>query len=108
MEENNKTYRVHTKVREDKFLDVNINQDIEQIEILSLKLDVENFYKLHTSNYGCLVGRVLANQGVGVPNVKISVFIPVESADMENPIFRYLYPYSNTKSKDQNGVRYNL
>lgn len=108
MEENNKTYRVHTKVREDKFLDVNINQDIEQIEILSLKLDVENFYKLHTSNYGCLVGRVLANQGVGVPNVKISVFIPVESADMENPIFRYLYPYSNTKSKDENGVRYNL
>ena len=108
MNENNRTYRIRTKVGEDKFLNVNINQDIEQIEILSLKLDVENFYKLHTSNYGCLVGRVLANQGVGVPNVKISVFIPVESADMENPIFRYLYPYSNTKSKDENGVRYNL
>jgi len=108
MQENNKTYRVHTNVREDKFLNVNINQDIEQIEILSLKLDVENFYKLHTSSYGCLVGRVLANQGVGIPNVKISVFIPVESADLQNPIYRYLYPYTNTKTKNQDGIRYNL
>ena len=108
MQESNKTYRVHTNVREDKFLNVNLNQDIEQLEILSLKLDVDNFYKLHTSSYGCLVGRVLANQGVGVPNVKISVFIPVESADLQNPIYRYLYPYTNTKSKNQNGIRYNL
>ena len=108
MQENNKTYRVHTNVREDKYLDINLNQDIEQLEILSLKLDVENFYKLHTSDYGCLVGRVLANQGVGVPNVKISLFIPVERADLENPVFKYLYPYSNVKTKDDNGVRYNL
>ena len=108
MQESNKTYRVHTNVREDKFLNVNLNQDIEQLEILSLKLDVDNFYKLHTSSYGCLVGRVLANQGVGIPNVKISVFIPVESADLQNPIYRYLYPYTNTKSKNQNGIRYNL
>lgn len=108
MQENNKTYRIHTNVREDKYLDINLNQDIEQLEILSLKLDVENFYKLHTSDYGCLVGRVLANQGVGVPNVKLSVFIPVENADLENPVFKYLYPYTNVKTKNEDGVRYNL
>lgn len=108
MQENNKSYRIRTNVREDKVLNVNINQDIEQLEILSLKIDVENFYKLHTSNYGCVVGRVLANQGIGVPNVKISVFIPVEAADNQNPVYKYLYPYTNTKSKNQDGVRYNL
>jgi hypothetical protein len=108
MQENNKTYRIHTKVREDKFLNVNLNQDVEQLEILSLKLDVENFYKLHTSDYGCLVGRVLANKGVGIPNVKISVFIPVDNADLDNPVFRYLYPYTNTKTRNQDGIRYNL
>ena len=108
MAENNNTYRVHTNIREDKFLNVNINQDIEQLEILSLKLDVENFYKTHTSDYGCLVGRVLANQGVGVPNVKISVFIPAEKADLENPVFRYLYPYTSVKTKNSDGIRYNL
>ena len=108
MQENNKSYRVHTNVGEDKYLNVNINQDIEQLEILSLKLDVDNFYKLHTSSYGCLVGRVLANKGVGIPNVKISMFIPVEAADLQNPIYKYLYPYTNTKSKNQDGIRYNL
>ncbi len=110
MSENNNSYkvRINTKVREDKYLNVNINQDIEQLEILSLKLDVDNFYKLHTSDYGCIVGRVLANKGVGIPNVKISVFIPVESADLQNPVFRYLYPYTNVKSKNQEGIRYNL
>ena len=75
MEENNNTYkmhnglRVHTDVLKDKYLNVNLNQDIEQLEILSLKIDTDNFYKLRTSSYGCLVGRVLANQGVGIPNV---------------------------------------
>lgn len=114
MEENNNTYkmhnglRVHTDVLKDKYLNVNLNQDIEQLEILSLKIDTDNFYKLHTSSYGCLVGRVLANQGVGIPNVKLSVFIPVESADLENPVFKYLYPYTSVKSKDSNGIRYNL
>ena len=108
MQENNKSYRVHTNVGEDKYLNVNINQDIEQLEILSLKLDVDNFYKLHTSSYGCLVGRVLANKGVGIPNVKISMFIPVEAADLQNTIYKYLYPYTNTKSKNQDGIRYNL
>lgn len=114
MQENNNTYkvhnglRIHTDVLKDKYLNVNINQDVEQLEILSLKIDTDNFYKLHTSNYGCLVGRVLANQGVGIPNVKISVFIPAERADLENPIFRYLYPYTSTKTRDTNGIRYNL
>lgn len=110
MSENNNSYkvRINTKVREDKYLNVSINQDIEQLEILSLKIDVDNFYKLHTSDYGCIVGRVLANKGMGIPNVKISVFIPVESADLQNPVFRYLYPYTSVKSKNQDGIRYNL
>ena len=108
MKETNNTYRIKANVREDKFVNVNINQDYEYLEILSLKIDSENFYKLHTSDYGCLVGRVLANKGVGVPNAKLSVFVPADTTDLSNPIYRYLYPYTNIMSKNSDGIRYNL
>ena len=108
MKETNNTYRIKANVREDKFVNVNINQDYEYLEILSLKINSENFYKLHTSDYGCLVGRVLANKGVGIPNAKLSVFVPADTTDLSNPIYRYLYPYTNIMSKNSDGIRYNL
>ena len=108
MAENNKSYRIRTNVGKDKFLDVNINQDIDELEILSLKIGTDNFYRLHTSGYGCLVGRVLANGAVGIPNVKLSVFIAANTSDLQDPVLRYLYPYTNVKSKDDKGIRYNL
>ena len=77
MSDNNNSYRIRTNVGEDSVLNVNINQDFNSLEVLSLKLDVDNLYKLHTANYGCVVGRVLANGGYGIPNAKISIFISV-------------------------------
>ena len=78
MSESNKSYRVHTSVNNPSNTSLNIDvpllQDYDIFEILSLKIGTEGLYKLHTSKYGCIVGRVLANGGVGVPNVKISVF----------------------------------
>lgn len=105
---NNRTYRVHTEVNKDKYLDINLLQDYDELNILSLKIRTENVYKLHTSKYGCLVGRVLANGGVGIPNVKLSVFISIDRGDMNDPVLYYLYPYTNVKSKNYDGIRYNL
>ena len=112
MSESNKSYRIKTNVGSeyngDLKLNVNLLQDYDEFEILSLKIGTENLYKYHTSHYGCVVGRVLANGGVGVPNVKISSFIPVEDIDIDDPVFSFLYPYSSTIDKNRDNIRYNL
>ena len=108
MSETNRSYRIHTDIKNDKYLNVNLTQDIDELNILSLKISTENVYRLHTSKYGCLVGRVLANGGVGIPNVKLSVFIAVDNDDINDPVLSYLYPYNNVKNKNYDGIRYNL
>lgn len=111
MSESNRSYRIRTKVgreNEDKFINVSLNQDYDVLEILSLKIDTTNFYKLHTSSYGCIAGRVLANGGVGIPNAKISVFIPVDEETQSDPVLSELYPFATSFAKDSDGIRYNL
>ena len=105
---NNRSYRVRTEVNKDKYLSVNLTQDFDELNILSLKINTENTYRLHTSKYGCLVGRVLANGGVGIPNAKVSVFIGVDNADVNDPVLAYLYPYNNVRNTNKEGIRYNL
>lgn len=111
MSESNKSYRIHTKIDNgQEFLNISTNlvQDYDILEVLSLKIGTENVYKLHTSNYGCVVGRVLANGGVGVPNAKISIFIEQAEETSEDAILSYLYPYKSVRSKNSDGIRYNL
>lgn len=110
MSENNKTYRIRTGIGEqsDRYVSLNLNQDIDVLELLSLKVDTTNFYKLHTSNYGCIAGRVLANGGVGIPNAKISIFIAASGDTTSDPVLSELYPFTTSFSKDENGIRYNL
>lgn len=112
MSENNKSYRIRTNVGSeyngDLNLDINLLQDYDIFEILSLKIETESLYKYHTSKYGCVVGRVLANGGVGVPNAKISMFIKANETDLDDPVLSYLYPYTNTRDKNRDNIRYNL
>lgn len=111
MGEINKTYRIRTNVGDTSnndyiTLDANLVQDYDVFDILSVKIDSVDTYKLHNANYGVVVGRVLANNGFGVPNAKISIFIPSDGEDGEK--VRDLYPFSSTASKNRKGVRYNL
>ena len=110
-EGSNRTYRISTNVDSgeggDKFVNINLDRDSAIVEMLSLKIDTTNFYKLHTSNYGCIAGRVLANGGVGVPNVKVSVFIAADDSE-DDPVLRELYPFANSFSRDGDNVKYNL
>ena len=111
MSEINKSYRINTNIGNDLnndyiTIDANLVQDYETFDILSVKIDSVDTYKLHNANYGVVVGRVLANNGFGVPNAKLSIFISSDGEDGEK--VRDLYPFSSTTSKDRKGVRYNL
>ena len=107
MNDSNKNFRIKTN-NKDKVLNVNLTRDIDFLEILSLKIDTSSAYKLTSSNYGVIVGRVLANEGFGIPNAKISVFMPIEENDKLRSEITNLYRFSNVSDSDRNGVRYNL
>ena len=104
----NKTYRIRTEVGNNTNIHVNLDRDYDVLEIMSLKINQENAYKLHTSNYGVIAGRVLANEAMGIPNAKVSVFINIDKNDINDVVKSVLYPYNTTLSKDKDGVRYNL
>lgn len=108
MSENYKSYRIRTEVGQSSptKLDVHLDQTYDSFEILSLKIDQTNTYNLYQSRKGIVVGRVLANGGVGVPNAKISIFIASE--DTSNIRERILYPYSTVTSSNNDRIRYNL
>ena len=92
----------------DQYLKVKIEQDFDFIEILSLNISQDKAYENFCADYGVVVGRVVINNGFGVPNVKISVFIPLDDVDKNDPLISGIYPYEVITDKDMNGVRYNL
>ena len=107
------TYRIRTTVglqskdrNKSTCLNIPLQQSYDTLEILSIKINQENAYKYHTSNYGVIVGRVLANGGFGIPNAKIAVFIP--AAEDDEARLKELYAYTSTSATDKDGVRYNV
>ena len=92
----------------DNYLKVKLEQDFDFIEILSLKISQEEVYKKFCSDYGVVVGRVSVNNGFGVPNAKVSIFIPITDDDKLNPEIKGFYPYEQVTDKNKYGIRYNL
>jgi len=80
------SYRIRTQVGVDKSVRVQLDQDFESLEILSLKILQSDIYTRQCSDYGVVVGRVTINNGLGIPNARISVFIPLSDDDSNNPI----------------------
>jgi len=105
----NKSERIKANLDgSDKYLQVKFEQNVDFLEILSLKIDQEQAYQNFNSDYGVLIGRVIANGGIGVPNAKISIFIPLSDQDEMNAKIKALYPYKNPQDKNLDGKRYNL
>jgi hypothetical protein len=103
------TIRIKTTPNgDDSYLKLNIEQDFDFIEILSLKISQEEAYTRFCSDYGTIVGRVTVNNGFGVPNAKVSVFIPLDETDKTNPEIKNIYPYEVITDKTSEGIRYNL
>lgn len=107
MSKSNKSYRIRTNINsENQYINVDIVQNYEKFEILSLDINQSNVYNLMNSKTGIIVGRVLANDGFGIPNAKLSVFIEYDSND--NLDSQLQYHYVSTNSTNEEGIRYNL
>ena len=103
-----KSYRIRTQVGVDRQINVQLDQDFDQIEILSLKIRSEDVYTRMCADYGVVVGRVFTNGGYGIPNAKLSIFVPITDEDLNNEIIRELYPYETIEDVNEDGYRYNL
>lgn len=102
------SYRIRTQVGVDKSIKVLLDQDFEYLEILSLKVLQSEIYTRQCSDYGVVIGRVISNGGFGIPNAKVSIFIPLSDEDENNPIISELYPYKGLNDTNEDGYRYNL
>jgi hypothetical protein len=103
-----KSYRIRTQVGVDKYINVKLDQDFDFLEILSLKINQSDLYTKVCSDYGVVVGRVVVNGGFGLPNAKVSIFIPLTPEDELNPTISELYPYKTLSDNNEAGYRYNL
>ena len=92
----------------DNHIKVKLEQDVDFFEFMSMKIDTKEFYENFNANYGVLVGRVIANEGVGIPNAKVSIFVPLAEEDENNNSIVNLYPYKTPRDKNRAGKRYNL
>ena len=102
------SYRIRTEVGKDKSIKVQLEQDFEFLEILSLKIVQSQVYARPCSDYGVVIGRVSVNDGFGLPNCKVSIFVPLSDEDSLNPIISDLYPYRSLSDVNDDGYRYNL
>lgn len=105
------SYRIRTDVGQGSAsdyitIDANLVQEYDTLDILSVKIRSNDTYRLHNADYGVVVGRVIANNGFGIPNAKLSIFIASDGEDGEK--VRTLYPFTSSASKNSDGVRYNL
>ena len=92
----------------DKYVSLNIEQDFDFLEVLSVKIRQDDVYRRFCSDYGVVVGRVILNDGFGAPNAKVSVFIPLDEEDEDNTLITSIYPYKSVTDTDSEFVRYNL
>ena len=110
----NKSQRIYLSTgftgneNQDKFIKVKLEQDTETLEFMSLRLGTADVYQNFNADYGVLVGRVIANGGIGVENAKISIFIPVSDEDAADSEIYSIYPYKTPRDENNDGKRYNL
>ena len=79
----NQSIRIRTTPGSSKNIRFKLDQDFDFLEILSLKISQEDLYQPFCANYGVVVGRVIANKGFGLPNAKVSIFIPITNEDQK-------------------------
>lgn len=100
--------KVNVDDSNEKNIKFTLEQNVEEYKILSLKLTQKDIYQTFNADFGVLVGRVNANGRVGIPNAKISIFIPIDEVDINNPEIFSNYPYSKPTDINEYGKRYNL
>jgi len=103
-----KSYRIRTTPGVDTNIKINIDQDFDTLDILSLKMTQTGEYTSLCADFGVVVGRVFTNGGYGVPNARVSIFVPIDNIDEDNPVINEIYPFKTSTSRNEKGYRYNL
>ena len=101
-------HRISTNIGKEQKVTVELKQDYDQLEILSLKFSQTDVYTSLCADYGVVCGRITANDGFGIPNVRVSIFVPQTETDSTDPIISALYPYTEVSDKNDDNYRYNL
>lgn len=102
-------HRIYTDIGKDQNITVELKQDYDLLEILSLKFTQKDTYTSLCSDYGVVCGRIIVNNGFGIPNAKISIFIPLSDEDSTDPVISALYPYKDPSERnEETNYRYNL
>ena len=101
-------HRINTTLNGDKKVTVELKQDYDLLEILSLKFTQQDAYTSLCADYGVVCGRVTANNGLGIPNARVSILIPISDQDEQDPVISTLYPFKLSSDKNDDGYRYNL
>ena len=87
-------HRISTNIGSEQKITVELKQDYDLLEILSLKFTQKDVYTSLCADYGVVCGRISVNNGFGIPNAKISLFIPLSDEDSRNPEITNIYPYN--------------
>ena len=101
-------HRISTNIGKDQLVTVELKQDYDFLEILSLKFTQQDVYTSLCADYGVVCGRITANNGLGIPNARVSIFIPLSASDAEDPVISKLYPYTSIDMRNDDNYRYNL
>jgi hypothetical protein len=101
-------HRISTEIGKDQLIKVELKQDFDLLEILSLKFSQQQTYSSFCADYGVVCGRISVNNGFGVPNARVSIFVPLKEEHINDPVISSLYPYKTISDKDDNNYRYNL
>jgi hypothetical protein len=101
-------HRISTNIGKDQKVVVELKNDFDLLEILSLKFTQTEAYSSMCADYGVVCGRIFVNNGFGVPNARVSIFIPISEEDSNDPVISALYPFTTVDDRNENGYRYNL
>ena len=103
----NRVIRITPKPGEQK-INLNLEQDFDFLEVMSLKITQAETYRIFCSNYGVVVGKVTSNGGFPIQNAKLSIFIPLDNEDSGNALVTTIYPFVSPHDTLTSGKRYNL
>lgn len=101
-------HRISTNIGRDQIINLELKQEYDLLEILSLRFTQKEVYTSLCADYGVVCGRIIINNGLGVPNAKVSIFIPLSDEDESDPVISKLYPYKTVTDKNEENYRYNL
>ena len=86
-------YRVKTKIvpEQNQYLKVNIEQNFDVLDILTLSIYGTDTYPNPCSDWGVIMGRVVDNNSFPMENVKVGYVLPLDEIDSNDIIISSIY-----------------